>query len=256
MGGLIKLGRKKEYNYPASIKEVDELSGEMFELFIFKYLKEFCGYSGSLTEKNDYGVDIILWKNDVPNIRYGAQCKRYGPRTILGENDLMKMQKGISHYGITQNNNGKANLILFTSAEEEQISGRGRAYIENEEIEAYYREDIIDIIKDLDEKLDRSPNKSNYSNIAFESSKKNSESFRENTKFVDMLKAERKNIAKYNKISPLFNVFNNKTLNEIATIKPKNTEELSKIYGIGPVKIRLWGDYLIKEINTFLEQNK
>ncbi|MCD4826392.1 MAG: HRDC domain-containing protein [Acholeplasmataceae bacterium] len=249
----IQLGKKREYNYPKSIKEVDELSGEQFEMFIFKYMKEFAGYSGKITEKNDFGVDILLWKSNDEMVRFGVQCKRYGPKTILGENDLMKMQKGVPHYGISRSESGKPNLILFTSAEEQQVTSRGIAYIENEEIEAYYRDDIIEIIKDIDEKLGRDVNQSNYSNIAFESSKKKKESFKENSKFVDMLKLERKNIAKYNKISPIYLVYNDRTIKDIIIKKPTTLEELKKIKGFTEDNVKLFGPYLIHKIREFLE---
>lgn len=253
MSGVIKLGKKKEYNYPKSIKEVDELSGEQFEMFIFKYLKEYCGYSGKITEKNDFGVDIILWKSDEESVRYGVQCKRFGPKTVLGENDLMKMHKGVPHYGISRRESGKPNLILFTSAEEQQVTGRGIAYIENEEIEAYFRSDIIEILKDIDEKLGRDINQSNYNNIAFESSKKKNESFKANSKFVDMLKIERKNISKYNKITPVFMVYNDKTIEDIIYKKPITLELLLEVKGFDQKKVDLFGEYLVNRIRSFLQ---
>ena len=37
MGFKIDLSKKREYAYPTSIKEVDELTGEEFERFIFHY---------------------------------------------------------------------------------------------------------------------------------------------------------------------------------------------------------------------------
>ena len=248
----IQLSKKRQFNYPKSIKEVDELTGEQFELFIYRYLKEFQGYEGELTEKNDYGVDILLWNEDEPTNRFGVQCKRYGPKTVLGENELMKMQKGIKHYGLINPKTKKHNLILFTSAEKHQITGRGLVYIENEEITAYYRKDIIDIIKDLDEKLNRDVNKSNYSNIAFETSKKKKGSFKQNTKFVDMLKRERMNISKYNKIKPVYLVYNDKTIEDIIDKKPTTLDTLLKVRGFDKKKVDLFGDYLVNKIRIFM----
>lgn len=249
----IQLGKKREYNYPLSIQEVDHLTGQEFESFIFNYLKEFQNYEGKITDKNDHGIDILLWRKDDHTNRFGAQCKRYGPKSILGENDLVKMQKGVDHYGLKNSKKGKPNLILFTSAEKKQISGRGIAYIENEEIEAYYREDIIEILKDLDEKLDRDVVKSNYSNIAFEASKKKG-SFKEHTKFVEMLKKERMNISKYNKITPVYLVYNDKTIEDIILKKPNSLEALLEVKGIDEKKIEKFGLYLINRIRVFLNQ--
>lgn len=249
----IKFGKKREFDYPKSIKEVDELSGEQFEHFVFRYLKEFQSYEGQMTEKNDHGIDILLWYPDNKSNRYGVQCKRYGPKTVLGENDLMKMQKGVDHYGLRDPKTNKSNLILFTSAEKHQVSTRGLAYIENEEIEAYYRDDIIEILKHLDEELGRNVEHSNYNNIAFESSKKKNESFRENSKFVDMLKSERKNISKYNKITPVYFVYNDKTIEEIVIKKPTTLEDLLEVSGFDQKKIELFGLYLVNKIRLFLQ---
>lgn len=247
----IELGKKRDYDYPKSIREVDELTGEQFELFIFKYMKEYQGYEGELTEKNDYGIDVVLWNKEEPTNRFGVQCKRYGPKTILGENELMKMQKGVKHYGLYNPETNKHNLILFTSAEKHQISGRGVAYIENEEIQAYYRDDIIEIIKDLDQKLKREMNPANYSNIAFETSKKKG-SFKEDTKFVDMLKKERMNISKFNNITPVYMVYNDKTLEDIIFKKPTTTKELLTVKGFDQKKVDVFGEYLVKRIRQFL----
>lgn len=253
MSKIVKLGRVKEYEYPISIREVDRLTGEEFEMFIFRYLKDYGGLLGELTEKNDYGIDIILWEKDNPNVRYGAQCKRFGPKTLLGENDLMKMQKGVSHYGLSKKDSGKPFLMLFTSAERQQVTGRGLTYIENEEIDAYFRDEIIEILKDLDEKLERNINVSNYNNIAFESSKKKNESFKENSKFEEMLRLERKNISKYNKIFPLYMVYNDKTIEEIILSKPTTLEELGNIKGLNKNNVSKFGKYLLNKIRSFLE---
>jgi len=254
MAFKIQLGKKREYKYPKSIKEVDELTGEQFEKFVFRYLKEYQDYEGEITEKNDYGVDIILWKKDEPSNRFGVQCKRYGPKTVLGENDLMKMQKGVKHYGLINPKTNKPNtLILFTSAELHQVTGRGQAYIENEEINAWYRKDIIEIIKHLDEKLGRDVIQSNYSNIAFESSKKQKGSFKVNTKFVAILKRERMNISKYNKISPVYLVYNDKTIEEIITKKPITLEMLLDVKGFDSKKVELFGEYLVNRIRAFMK---
>jgi len=250
----INLADKRLYQYPASIQEVDQLTGEEFERFIFNYLKDFQGYTGYLTETEDYGVDIILWKEDNSMNRFGVQCKRYGPKTILGENELIKMQKAVKHYGLKNPETDKPNLILFTSAEKNQISKRGLVYIENEEISAYYREDIINIIKDLDEKLSRNKVESNYKNIAFETSKNKKGTFKEDTQFVAMLKKERINIAKYNKISPLYLVYNDKTIQEIIMNKPITVNELEKIKGFSKANADLFGKYLIDKIRAFLDK--
>jgi superfamily II DNA helicase RecQ len=245
--------KKIAVDYPKSIKEVDEMSGEQFELFISRYMKEFQGFKSMITRKYDHGIDIVLWKQEAKNIRYGVQCKRFGPKTILGENELVKMLKGIEEHGISYRENGKPYLILFTSAEKNQVSLRGQQYIENEEIVAYYRTDIIEMIRDLDEKLNRNKNDANYSNIAFNSSKEKKTSFKENSKFVDMLKKERMNISKYNKISPVYLVYNDKTIEDIVLKKPTTINELLEVKGFDQKKTSIFGSYLINKIRVFLK---
>lgn len=101
--------------------------------------------------------------------------------------------------------------------------------------------------------MNRPVNESNYINIAFDSSKTKKTSFKENSKFVDMLKEERKKIAKYNKINPLYLVYNDKTLQEIVSQKPVSMKELKEIKGFNKENVKLFGPYLINRIRVFLQ---
>ena len=111
-------------------------------------------------------------------------------------------------------------------------------------------------ILNLDKLLNRNVNVSNYSNIAFDSSKTKKTSFKENSKFVDMLKDERKKIASYNKISPLYLVYNDKTLQEIVSHKPVTIKELKTIKGFKKQNVKVFGPYLIGKIREFLQLEK
>src|SRR5690606_26806330 len=147
--------------------------------------------------------------------------------------------------GLINPSTGEPNLILFTSADRNQISRRGLAYIENEEIQAFYREDIIEILKHLDEELKREVTDSNYTNIAYDTSKKKKGSFKENTECREMIKKERVNIANYNKISPVFLVYTDKTIENIVLKNPTTLAELETIKGFNNKNIKLFGSYLI-----------
>ena len=258
----IKLGMKRKFDYPKSIKEVDELSGEEFERFVFRYLKEYQSYEGQITEKNDYGVDILLWYPDNKSNRYGVQCKRYGPKTVLTENDLMKMQKDVDHYGLRDPKTSKPNLTLFTSAEKQQVSTRGLAYIENEKIEAYYRNDIIDVLKHLEEGLGIDHKKVELFGLylvkkirqflQLELLKSKNVHQISKDKFTMLIRDLRKKIAMFAKIDKFYSVFTNETFNENVEKFPRNENELLEIREIEPVRIGLWGQCFLSEINLVI----
>ena len=63
----------------------------------------------------------------------------------------------------------------------------------------------------------------------------------------EALKSKRLEIAKAQKIPP-YVVFHDKTLAEMATNKPKSNADLSKINGIGEVKIQRYGDEFLNII--------
>jgi superfamily II DNA helicase RecQ len=82
------------------------------------------------------------------------------------------------------------------------------------------------------------------------------ESVIDKEEFTKFLKETRKKIASYNNVDKLYNVFNNKTLDELVEKQPTKEEELLTITGIGPVKTKLWGTYLVREISKFLDKAK
>lgn len=61
---------------------------------------------------------------------------------------------------------------------------------------------------------------------------------------AEMLKEWRKRYADERDI-PAFLVFSNRTLIDLANRRPKDTEELSRVYGMGPGKIETFGDELL-----------
>ena len=69
---------------------------------------------------------------------------------------------------------------------------------------------------------------------------------------IKKLKSLRFDISKKHNLSPVYLVFNNDTLMEILTKKPKNLEELSKINGIGATKIKDFGNEIINFVKLNL----
>lgn len=69
--------------------------------------------------------------------------------------------------------------------------------------------------------------------------------------FREFLIEERIKISKYNKIS-IENTFNDQVIENIIKLKPTSINTLKKVYGIKPDKIELFGNYLVNQINKFI----
>lgn len=252
--GLFDFENKSSYEYPKSIKEVDDMGSKEFEIFIYRYFTEYEGYEGDLTPENDYGLDIILSKSDTGD-RYGIQCKRYGANTTIEENKLSKMLRGVRSHNVSKTDNGYYKLILFTTGTKDQLSNRAADYILENKIKCYFREDVVSILKNLDKELNREVRDSNYVNIAFDKVKKKQGSYKQSADFVNMLKKERLAIAKFHKLGPAYKVLNDKTLEEIVNKVPRNHSDLKKIVGFKDEKIKLFGTYLLNRIRNFYNED-
>jgi len=76
------------------LKDVDSMDGIAFEYYIAEVLKN-RGYSNvSLTERYDYGVDIIAEKD---GIRWGVQVKRYSG--LVKAEAVRQVVTGLRLYG-------------------------------------------------------------------------------------------------------------------------------------------------------------
>ncbi len=71
-----------------------------------------------------------------------------------------------------------------------------------------------------------------------------------NVELYEKLKAWRLARAKQGRLKP-FQVLNNRTLDAIATHKPHSPEELQKIPGIGPAKLKLYGPEILDLVGAF-----
>ena len=78
----IQPDRQKAEAYRAlELAEVDNMSGNQFELYVNELLKA-QGFKTEMTPtRNDYGVDIVAERNGV---RIAVQCKRYGENISRG----------------------------------------------------------------------------------------------------------------------------------------------------------------------------
>ncbi|WP_111672300.1 DNA helicase RecQ [Algoriphagus litoralis] len=74
-------------------------------------------------------------------------------------------------------------------------------------------------------------------------------------KLFELLKAERKRVAKTKNLPPYI-IFQDPSLEEMATIYPTTREELAQINGVGMGKVVKFGAPFLKLISTYVEENE
>jgi ATP-dependent DNA helicase RecQ len=74
-------------------------------------------------------------------------------------------------------------------------------------------------------------------------------------KLFELLKAERKKVARSKGLPP-YVIFQDPSLEEMATVYPTTKEELSQINGVGMGKVAKFGGPFLKLIETYVEQNE
>ena len=78
----------------------------------------------------------------------------------------------------------------------------------------------------------------------------NKETSKDKKQLLADLKGTRKTLASDNGV-PLFMIFNNGTLDEMVEKLPTTEDEMLKIKGVGPVKMRKYGDSFLRNIKDF-----
>ena len=73
-------------------------------------------------------------------------------------------------------------------------------------------------------------------------------------KLFELLKAERKKVAKQKGLPP-YVIFQDPSLEEMATVYPTNREELAQINGVGMGKVSKFGATFLKLIENYVEEN-
>ncbi len=73
-------------------------------------------------------------------------------------------------------------------------------------------------------------------------------------KLFDLLKAERKKVAKAKNLPP-YVIFQDPSLEEMATVYPTTREELAQINGVGMGKVAKFGSSFLKLIENYVEEN-
>ncbi len=228
--------KKGQYLFPNSIEEIDKMTGEQFEDFLFWYYKK-CNYQIMKTPKtNDNGIDLILtFFNDETkrNMNIGIQAKRWS--NPIPKKEVVKMSEGKDFYKLDY-------LWIITTS---RLTIEANLYATNHEITVQNRENIKNILSDL----------KTMDNVKFTRNNNQEREFTSNYTFtekdkiiISKLKQYRNKIAEENSI-PRYLVFNNKTLKDLIIKKPKSSIELESISGLGKSKINKYGDDLLKIIS-------
>jgi len=195
-----------EYQFPKTIDELDIMSGEEFEIFLFHYyLKE--GFEVYRTSTYDYGIDLIIFKADKPEYRVGIQAKRFGKPIAQGH--ILKMINGKEVYFLSK-------MYIATNS---TLSKRAHRVAANHKIESITRS-------------------------AFEKMFENNTINTEQDSLLGQLKDLRKLLSEEYSVYPSYYVFNNDTLNELIKHKPVTLKALLDVKGFGDKKVAKYGDYI------------
>ena len=220
---------KSQYLFPSTIKEIDEMNGEEFEDFLFWYFKK-NNYDVSITSKtNDFGIDLIVsFNNPKTNKKenIGIQAKRWS--TPIPKSELTKMLKAKDYYKLDHQ------FLITTS----RPTSEANHFAKNHEILIKGREFIYQMLDELKK----------MNNIKFRKLNQKFKTYDPDINILEKLIFFRKQKSKEEKI-PTYMIFSNDTAKEIATIKPKNINDLKAISGIGEKKIEKYGEEILKLIN-------
>lgn len=229
-----------DYLFPNSIDEIDEMSGNDFENFIYYfYLVTNPDIKIIPNGKiNDCGIDLILEikNSDQKLIRIGIQAKRWNSK--IGKQELTKMLEGKITYNLNY-------LWIITN---NTLTNEASQFAKAEHILVKDRLKIQEMLNELKE----------YPTIKYRKSKiflKKEKTIKtyifnelENNLLKD-LKTYRFNKSKELKI-PAYIVFTNQTLFELVKKKPNTINELYKITGLGEERINNFSNDLLAIIKN------
>ncbi|VAW29468.1 ATP-dependent DNA helicase RecQ [hydrothermal vent metagenome] len=119
-----------------------------------------------------------------------------------------------------------------------RITERGKAFLKNPESLTLFKNHDFDNLKKEDEEVDTTP----------------MEATAYDEKLYDMLKALRKSVAKTENLPP-YVIFQEVSLEEMATIYPCTIEELTTITGVGKGKATKFGEDFVQLIEQYVEDN-
>lgn len=236
MINLTKETKYKQYLFPTTIEEIDEMSGIEFEDFLYWYFKVNNYEVIRSARSNDCGIDLIInFINEETGEQQsiGIQAKRWN--SPVPKNELIKMEEGRTLYKLDF-------LFIVTTS---RLTSEAKYYANSKNIEIKERDFVKRILNDLKE----------IENIYFKDKKLiNKEIKIENSlpdidqEIFNRLKKLRKELAKINKV-PAYYIFHDDTLELLSRIKPKTLEDLLLVKGFGDTRVSKYGKEILDCIN-------
>ncbi len=182
--------------------------GAQFERQLYEHFKSL-NYTVLRSEDYDHGIDLILYKPETKHHRIGIQAKNFWIEKLVTPKDITSMLPARDTYYLEE-------LWIITTS---TLTTRAKEIADNFNIRIFenfkfYTQDTLKIpITDV---------------------------------LIQSLKAKRKEIAEKHGYPELpYLIFDNLTLQEIATVQPKTKTELLRISGIGKKRYELFGQQII-----------
>lgn len=258
LNDLIRQTEKIDFLFPNSFEELmhsDYYDYDKFEWFLY-YLFKLEGAKVKKVGKRgkgDGGADLIL-SIDQPNggvRRIGVQAKYWKNR--VGTEPINQLASAKSRHDLQD-------LWIITTSDltndaKEIAESMGIKILRGDDVsrfietvKAYYK-------KDLEEKGESSIEFLKVVKKKKTTTKKTKEEKTIDQDIVKKLKELRFNISKQHKLYPVYNVFNNETLELIIKERPTTKEALLTIKGLGEKKVDIFGQEICDFVNEHLIEN-
>lgn len=261
---LMKKTEKIDFLFPKTFEDLmneEYYDYDKFEWFLY-YAFQLDGVRVQKVGRKgrgDGGADLIL-SIDLENggvNRIGIQAKYWKNR--VGTEPINQLASAKSRHGLQD-------LWLITTSD---LTPDAKEIAESMDIKILRKEDVINIINDIKNKHAEQIEKDGESQIEFLEPKRHLKKKKETKTPKPQVETKKYNedeekirklridLAKKHNIQPIYFVFGNDTLRELASKKPKTLTGLSKISGIGQVKLDQFGKEIIEFIKKeFTEKSK
>jgi restriction system protein len=249
---LLRQTEKIDFLFPNSFEELmnnEYYDYDKFEWFLYYVFK----LEGSKVEKvgkkgkGDGGADLILTipQSDGGVRRIGVQAKYWKNR--VGTEPINQLASAKSRHNLTD-------LWIITTSD---LTSDAKEIAESMDIKILRGDDVSKLIKSIKEKHAAEIEKDGESSIEFlkpikKEVKQHVKVEEKEDELVTELKNLRTELSKKHNLYPVYNVFNNETLNLIIEQKPSTLDELVNIKGLGSKKAEIFGAEIIDFVNNKL----
>lgn len=240
------------YAFPSTIEEIDGFSGKEFEVFLFNFFKEMEFEPRLTDDTNDKGIDLTIHlKPEQGSKRIGIQAKRW--KSPVGSEEIRTMLDGKKHYNLDE-------VWIITTS---KLTSSAITTAMNNSIEILTRDHVIQLLQELKKRpnikfrtskeIKKEPKPIKIEEAPKPIPQETETALDENNELVVMLKKLRIAIAKEQKITALYFVYGNSTIDEIVKILPRNLDQLRQIKGLGEKKIESFGQRIVDTVNSYQE---